>query len=318
LRIAGTSAVIFDNRILDNAADAVWASGDLRPFSTGVINNLPGATFDIQADGVSFGAAGESVFNNRGTLRKSVGTGAVILNAALNNDGTVEVRSGTLRVGYPVGFTGSSTGGFTVLSGATVAFFGTHQLAASVTFSGSGRIVIDAPVTYAGNLTVSGATPALAVGAGILTVTGMFTQTGGSTILVGGTLSANGGVSLQGGTLSGSGTIVGTVTNAAAIVVGDATTIGTLSITGTYTQTSAGSLTLKVGGTVFGRFDRLSVTGSAVLAGTLQVTVMAGYTPMPGDSIRVLTADSLSGMFNAVTGPFDPQYDATGLTLRRR
>jgi hypothetical protein len=151
-------------------------------------------------------------------------------------------------------------------------------------------------------------------------VTGAFTQTSGSTALAfAGRLSAAGGVSLQGGTLSGSGTVVGNVTNAASVLAGDATTTGTLTITGNYTQTVAGRLTLKIAGV--GLYDLLAVSGSAALAGTLQVTLLGGYAPPAGTNFRVLTAGSRSGTFGTLAGDaalFDPLYDATGLTLRRR
>jgi len=248
LRLTSAFPKILDDRIIDNQADAVWSDGDLRGggFRGGVINNLPGATFDIQAAGVAFDGP---TFNNFGTLRKSAGAGTVSFNAVLNNTGTVELRVGTL------------------------------------------------------------------------TVTGNFIQTDGSTTLAGGTLSAAGGLSLLGGTLSGSGTIIGNVTNAASIIVGDATTLGTLTINGSYTQTSAGNLTLKLGGIASGQFDRLVVSNTAALAGTLTVRLVNGYSPASGDSLRVLTAGSLSGTFGVLAGDgplFDPLYDTTGLALRRR
>jgi hypothetical protein len=319
LRISNPGTKVLDDRTIDNEADAIWSDGSLRVARGVVINNLAGATFDIQANGGSFDNGPTPIFNNFGTLRKSAGIATVAFHDALTNAGTVDVRAGTLSVG-PAGFLVSSTGAFMVQNGATLVFADTHALAASVTFAGAGLVVIIGPVTYAGDLSLSANSPALRV-ASRLTVTGTFTQTGGNTTLAGGTLSAAGGVSLQGGTLSGSGTIVGNVTNAALIVVGDATSIGTLSITGNYTQTVAGSLTLKLGGTVFGRFDQLVVSRTATLAGTLTVRLVNGYTPAAGDTLRVLTAGSLTGTFGTLAGDgalFDPLYDATGLTLRRR
>ena len=316
LRIGGTSNKALEDRTIDNQADAIWSDGNLNGFAGGVMNNLAGATFDIQANDVVFG---RGFFNNQGTLRKSVGSGTVTISAAFNNAGTVDVRTGTLRVG-PVDFLGSSTGAFTIQSGATLVFTAPHVLAATATFSGTGLVAIIGSVTYAGDLSLAAPAPTLTV-TGMLTVTGTFTQTAGITTLAGGTLSAAGGVSLQGGTLSGSGVIVGNVTNAASIVVGDATTIGTLSITGRYTQTAAGSLTLKLGGTGFGRFDTLVVSNAATLAGTLAVRLVNGYMPAAGDILRVLTASSLTGTFGTLAGDgplFNPLYDATGLTLRRQ
>jgi hypothetical protein len=318
LRISNPGTKVLDDRTIDNEADAIWSDGFLRVTAGVVINNLAGATFDIQANGGTFDGR-TPIFNNFGTLRKSAGIPTVTFSDALTNAGTVDVRAGTLSVG-PAGFLASSTGAFMIQNGATLVFATAHPLAATVTFAGAGLVRVIGPVTYAGDLSLSANSPAFTV-VGTLTVTGTFTQTGGSTMLAGGTLSAAGGVSLQGGTLSGSGTIVGNVTNAALIVVGDATTIGALSITGNYTQTVTGSLTQKLGGTAFGQFDRLVVSSMATLAGTLTVRLVNGYMPAAGDTLRVLTAGSLTGTFGTLAGDgalFDPLYDATGLTLRRR
>lgn len=317
LRISGPFNKQLLDRTIDNEADAVWSGGDLSPTNGGgMINNAAGATFDIiPVDGSTI-TMGVQVFNNGGTLRKSAGAGTVQFFGALNNAGTVDVQMGTLNLQD-----GESTGSFTVAAGAILEFLaGRHQLAATVTLGGPGRVVIGTLVTYTGDLTVSEST--LTIGPGTLIVTGSFTQTGGSTTMASGTLSAAGGVSLQGGTLFGlGGRINGNVTNAASIVVGDATTIGALTIGDNYVQTAAGNLTLKLGGTTPGRFDQLTVFGTAALAGTLTVRLVNGYVPTSGDTLRVLTAPSLTGGFETLDGDgplFDPQYDATGLTLRKR
>ena len=322
LRIEGPNRKYFDDRTIDNEADAVWSGGDIAVFTIyrgGVIHNAVGVTFDIQVAGDFYFASTESLFNNRGTLRKSVGAGTANFHAALNNTGAVEVLAGTLRVGYPVGLSSASTGSFTVQPDAGFAFFGPHHLASTATFSGTGRLQIDAPVTYAGDFNLGSLALAVAT-YGVLTVTGTFTQTGGSTALAfAGTLSVAGGVNLQAGTLSGAGRIIGNVTNAASVSAGDATTTGTLTITGNYTQTTTGRLTAKIASAFL--FDVLAVSGAATLAGTLDVTLLGGYSPPTGTLFRVLTAGSLNGAFGTLAGDgslFDPLYDSTGLTLRRR
>jgi hypothetical protein len=175
-------------------------------------------------------------------------------------------------------------------------------------------------VYNAGDFTVAGGEVLTVAQNSTLTVAGAFMQSGGSTVLAGGTLAVGSGLFLVAGTLSGSGQIIGDVFNSASIVVGDPTTIGTLTITGNYTQTADGTLALKLGGTGVGRFDRLVVSGTAALAGTLHITLIAGYIPASGDSLRVLVAGTLTGTFDTLDGDgplFDPLYDGTGLTLRR-
>ena len=258
------------------------------------------------------------MFNNAGTLDKSAGTGVSEISSVLNNSGAVEVQAGTLRLSGG----GDSTGNFTIDANTTLDFAGgDHLLEDSAGLTDNGRLTVTlGTVYYAGDVTLTNGAVLLVDRLGTLTIAGGFTQSGGSTILTGGTLAVGSGIFLQGGTLSGAGQIIGDVFNAASIMVGDATTAGTLNITGNYTQTADGLLRLKLGGTAAGRFDQLVVSGSAALAGTLRITLFAGYVPASGDSLRVLTAGTRTGTFDTLDGDgplFNPLYDATGLTLRR-
>jgi hypothetical protein len=56
----------------------------------------------------------------------------------------------------------------------------------------------------------------------------------------------------------------------------------------------------------------LSTGHTATLDGTLQVTLINGYTPTTGYSISIMTFDSETGMFAALTGDgslFTANYD---------
>jgi hypothetical protein len=80
------------------------------------LNNLVGATYDLQGDGgfaQEFNGATQ-IINNAGLFEKSAGTGtsAIGTDVAFNNTGTVEIDAGTLTfAGY-----GSSTNGAFVFS----------------------------------------------------------------------------------------------------------------------------------------------------------------------------------------------------------
>ncbi len=100
---------------------------------------------------------------------------------------------------------------------------------------------------------------------------------------------------------------------------GDAGDFASFGIDGDYTQTGTGSLLLDVGADLH---DQLYVTGNATLAGNLEVTLLGGYVPQPGDTIVAVTAGSLSGKFdNAVDrlfvngGAFDVTYTGTSVVL---
>jgi uncharacterized repeat protein (TIGR03803 family) len=144
-------------------------------------------------------------------------------------------------------------------------------------------------LTVAGELNIgpgSGGTP------GTLTI--IADNNGNGTVTV-----ANGVNISAGGTLSGNATIMGTVSNAGAVAPGTFTTPGALYIGGNYSQQSPGALNIRINGTVAsGNFDSLQVTGSATLAGNLNVTAGGGFVPTSGDSYKILTASSLTGTFD--------------------
>ncbi|MEP1779185.1 LamG-like jellyroll fold domain-containing protein, partial [Reichenbachiella sp.] len=62
--------------------------------------------------------------------------------------------------------------------------------------------------------------------------------------------------------------------------------------------TNAGTLDIEVDGTVpCTGYDQITVTGTANLGGTLNVTI--GYTPVSGDQITIITAGSVAGTFSS-------------------
>jgi hypothetical protein len=167
-------------------------------------------------------------------------------------------------------------------------------------------------LTSSGTITLGSATT--------LTVSGGFTQSAGVTHLGGGILTVGTQVDIAGGLLSGPGTINGNLTNAAQVDVGGAGTAGTLTVVGNYTQTSAGILTVQVGGTDAGdTFDQLNITGQTTLAGTLTVNLIHGFVPQKGETFPVLTFASETGSFATVngngSGDFTVRVDPTDVTL---
>ena len=61
---------------------------------------------------------------------------------------------------------------------------------------------------------------------------------------------------------------------------------------------STGTVAIAMGGTVAGQYGSLSVTSDANLSGTLDVSLVNGYSPQVNDSIPIITFDTLSGQFN--------------------
>jgi autotransporter-associated beta strand protein len=97
-------------------------------------------------------------------------------------------------------------------------------------------------------------------------------------------------------------------------------------IAGNYTQT-AGKMTIELGGTIPGElYDKLDISGTASLGGTLHVTLISGFTPTAGDIFEFLTADAgISGTFASTILPSMPgsllwefQYGPNSLRLSVR
>ena len=136
------------------------------------------------------------------------------------------------------------------------------------------------------------------VGTGSTSITGTNLHTLGTEIKAG-TLSID-GISSQsavtvdsGATLEGIGTS-GTVTNNGTVSPGNS--IGTLNIAGNYTQ--GGSSTLNIEVDTSGNTDKLIISGTAALDGTLRITPSSGS--YSSQTFNFLTAGSISGTFSSV------------------
>jgi hypothetical protein len=113
------------------------------------------------------------------------------------------------------------------------------------------------------------------------------------------TLRGGAGIQAQNG-----GYYQGNITNDGGVISPGASsgTVGNLTIDGNYTQTSTGVLNIEVNGTTPGtQYDQLIVTGTATLAGRLNVA--AGFTPAVGNSFNILQAGNVVGDFQATALP---------------
>jgi hypothetical protein len=90
-------------------------------------------------------------------------------------------------------------------------------------------------------------------------------------------------------------TAQGSFLNAGILEIG-----GTVSIQGNYTQTAGAALDIDV--TSPSAYGTLTVSGTAALAGTLNVALFDGFTPAPGTSFTILSFGARSGDFSAENG----------------
>lgn len=145
-------------------------------------------------------------------------------------------------------------------------------------------------------------------GAGTTTTVGIaFTNLGAVNVNSGtlsftNTLNNSGIIELAGGTLAsastlastgairGQGAINGNIQTAGTVAPAG-TSIGVLTVNGNYVQTASGQLQLGLEST--SSYDRLLVNGSAILAGTIAVSHIGGFSPGSGDTFDVLNFTSL-------------------------
>lgn len=172
---------------------------------------------------------------------------------------------------------------------------------------------------------------------GKIAVPGEFTKTGageldvtsdvfvgGSTSLKQGSTFLNGLFQSQGGVtvfdqalLGGIGQIIGNLINRGIVAPGNSP--GTLQIAGDFTQLAGGTFQLEIADT--STFDRLLVSGTASLAGTLDV-VNLGADLAYGQAYPFLQAGSITGTFDTISMPNPSLYrgrflaeDGTGTLL---
>ena len=79
--------------------------------------------------------------------------------------------------------------------------------------------------------------------------------------------------------------------------------VGILQLGGNYTQLDFATLKIDLGGAVAGEFDQLQVAGNASLNGTLDVSMLDGFTATAGQTFDIITANSITGTFDDVIAP---------------
>ena len=236
--------------------------------------------------------AGELAVGNNGSGTLYVSHGGQVISsdgAVIGNDifsigsvivdgaGSMWTQGGNLDIGIQNSGSLSITGGGSMSTGGAVNL-GVYQFSiSSATVDGSGSTW-----TITGGLNVGSS-----VGTGTLTVRNGGFVSVGSPLSIGAL-----------GTLNGDGTISGAVTNGGLVAPGS--TVGALTINGNYTQTAVGRLAIELAGPA--SFDRLLVSGSAALDGTLAVALSGSFAPTLGETFSVLTFSSESGDFAKYTG----------------
>jgi hypothetical protein len=190
--------------------------------------------------------------------------------------------STTVKVGSLTGVSGSTLGGGTWIIGSdnrNAAFNGTISSGATFTKVGTGSWTLTGANLNTSAVTVNGGKLIAANTSGSATGTGNVTVNSSAT-------------------LAGTGIIAGSVIlNNGATLSPGITSIGTLTIGGSVAMQTGSKTIFKIVPT---NYDKLVITGSVVLKGTLEIQPYA-VTFAPGNSFKLFTASSAIGAFDAVS-----------------
>lgn len=286
------------------------------------------------------GMYGDGIFNQTGGTNTLTGAGLHVGEYA-GATGTYNQTGGRLSGDeFYVGTSAGSTGTFTLGGSGSPTFaahfayvgnFGTgnfNQTGGASTIGTDLNVGLNAGSV--GTYTLSGSGSLKVIGNENVgdSGTGTFTQTGGTHTITGMlTVATNDGstgtYNLQGGTLtagsiavnSGGTLNIQTVQDPKTPLASSVTNSGTISLTaaggnpaaaavinGDYTQTAQGMLKLQIGGISAGQYATMAISGTAHLAGTLDVSWTGANAPALGNTFPIMTYGSVSGRFATMTG----------------
>jgi hypothetical protein len=138
----------------------------------------------------------------------------------------------------------------------------------------------------------------------------VLTKSGAGTLLINSNQNnGTGSVDVTSGVLGGGGRVGGALTNSSGGTVAPGTSSGILSVQGNYVQQPGSTLAIELGGLVEGeQYDVLNVTGGMTLnGGTLNVTLVNGFSPALNSSFDILDFASMSGSgFTTINLPGGP------------
>jgi hypothetical protein len=309
----GTGVLALSN----NFANRIYATGS-DSLTNGADHTIEGAG----QIGINSGSYAFTLTNNGTILANQSNTLQVASGGNMTNNGTFQANSGSLLnvIGNLTNYSPTTN---TLTGGTYNAYSGTIQLSQADATAITPAVI----TTNAATILLDGATAKIADGSGNNILQGFFTTNaaaGNFTIQNGAnltssssdfsnagtlTVGANSTFTVGGshnfnnsGLLEGIGTVQASLlSNSGTVHPGDGP--GILTVTGSYAQTSTGALGIQIGGSSAGTgFSQLNISGSASLAGTLDLSLINGFIPSNGETFEILTSSGLSGTFSTVNG----------------
>jgi len=267
------------------------------------------------------------------------GLGLVLFTQSNSYTGVTTVRAGTLAISNSGALGSAAVGNVTtVVSGATLEVRGTINTGETVAIAGAGLNGVGSLYNGTGNNVVQNVN--LTADAMIGVATGTFllipstlgqsggtgfnlTKSGAGVLDVLATATYTGSTTVAAGTLAVEGTVNGAIAvNAGATIAGAGGNLGDVTSTGGIVNpgfstspfaSDAASLTLDAASTFVARlngntpgngttgYSQMNASVSSLGGATLSLTIGGGYTPVPGDSLAIITnVTGISGRFNGL------------------
>jgi len=275
--------------------------------------------------------AADSATLGSSNIELSSGAAGVVRDTATLGNATLTIRSGaSLR---PAGNTTGGTASITVegsgqfqISSVSAPTFTISSLAGNgrVTL-GDKTLVLDGPGSNFGGVFNGTSLGGVTFARGVSSLSGTGSSMGAITVNSGASLYVNGSVQLSnlayvasGGTLGGTGTIGGrTLVDGTLSPGGSASSIGGLTVGGSLVMGPGATTEIDVAAT---GSDLITVTGTAIPDGRLQVAPIVGALPTNGQKFTILDARSVQGTFSSTASTlayynFVPTYSGTSVTL---
>ena len=311
---AGQTLQIIGNHSFE-AGTVISGSGDVVVSGTASFTEAFDYTGAVTISGSGIFGAGADFIDltlSSGTLSSSA---AVTVSGTFNWTAGTLTGGGSMTIGGTAAITGFDTtlNDFDLINTGTISWSGLYLYfynGAVIDNRAAGGFLIDtvSGTSYLGWSSAS---------AGTLTNAGTLTKNGAGTVQFNvpftnsGTMAINAGVARLTRDITSTGSVKGIGTLDASSInfinagqVQPGTSPGILNFLGTYRQTSNGVLGIDIAGA--SDYDRLAISNTADMAGTLEVALLSPFIPANGNSFAIVTSTALSGLFTQVNFPVLP------------
>lgn len=304
---------------LQSSDNTINNSGTISSASGEGIRSGAGTT--ITNSGAISGSGNPAITSGAGTTITNTGTitgggGVAVAAVTLSGAGNTIINSGTI--------TGLGAGGAISLGGGsgTLTLLPSSVIVGIVTAGATDTLQLGGTGSDSFNVSLIGPAQQYRgfgsfqkVGDSTWTLTGtggytVPTTVNAGTLIVNGSIATSSGLSVNAaGTVGGTGTLPSTTINGGTLSPGNS--IGTITVQGSLTFVAPGLYVVEISPTAA---DRTNVTGTATLAGTVQVVSEPG-TYTPGTVYTMLNATgSVSGTFAGLTSNFASTFLAPALS----